>query len=306
MATLAASIALPKVSAAESEVPNISKSELSSKLTGISLSSYCLRDEMKWEGNRLGTDNPSGRGKGTLTTIEFLDYCASLNVTAAELTAYYFPQDVSKDYLLEVKRHAFRLGIELPTGAIGNNFAFEPSSKEAKEQLDFCAKWVDNYALLGVTSLRIFSGEPAKDVPVEQALDWVAANLSTALEYAASKGIILALENHDYIVDVERLQNIVSRFDSPWLGVTFDSGNLAKTASPYEDLAKIAPLAVNAQIKTTIPVNDVREKVDYARILKLLADAKYRGRIVLEFDEDNPREGVPRELAALQAAIDAI
>ena len=45
---------------------------------------------------------------------------------------------------------------------------------------------------------------------------------------------------------------IIDKVDaSPWFGVNFDSGNF-QTDDPYADLAKIAPYAVNAQIKAAI------------------------------------------------------
>ena len=73
--------------------------------------------------------------------------------------------------------------------------------------------------------------------------------------------------------------------NSPWFGINLDSGNFS-SADPYADLAKIAPYAINAQIKVAIAGPD-RKKVpsDFAKLAKIMRDAGYRGYIVLEYEE---------------------
>jgi len=95
----------------------------------------------------------------------------------------------------------------------------------------------------------------------------------------------------------------VSRIDSPWLGVTFDSANLAKTSDPYAELARIAPYAVTAQVKPTIPVDGERVPTDYQRVIGLLREADYRGYVILEYEEEDGREGIPEALSALREAM---
>ena len=48
-----------------------------------------------------------------------------------------------------------------------------------------------------------------------------------------------------------RLRQAQSASDSPNLGVNLDTGNL-HTKDPYDDLARVAPYAVNVQVKTEI------------------------------------------------------
>ncbi len=91
--------------------------------------------------------------------------------------------------------------------------------------------------------------------------------------------------------------------DSPWFGVNFDSGNF-RTDAPYADLARIAPYAVNAQIKTEISPGGRKEEADLERIVDILTDAGYRGYIVLEYEAAaDPKTAIPRYIDELRELI---
>jgi sugar phosphate isomerase/epimerase len=131
------------------------------------------------------------------------------------------------------------------------------------------------------------------------------AGINESLQYAAEKGVVLALENHGGITSTpDQLLAIVERIDdSPWFGVNFDSGNF-HTDDPYGDLARIAPYAVNAQIKVSIHPGGGRERADFGRIVGILKDAGYRGYLVLEYEEkEDPRENIPRHVEELRGLI---
>jgi len=88
-----------------------------------------------------------------------------------------------------------------------------------------------------------------------QAQRWCIDAIRQSLEYAASRGIVLALENHSGVVSTaDQLLAIVHEIDSDWFGVNWDSGNF-RGADPYVELALIAPYAVTVQLKTEISPN---------------------------------------------------
>jgi len=112
------------------------------------------------------------------------------------------------------------------------------------------------------------------------------------------------MENHDFLIDIDRMIPIVEAIDSPWFGVCFDSGNIAPTSNPYKELARIAPYSVNAQIKVEIPVNGKKEHTDLARVINILKNAKYRGYVTLEYESaENPYKAIPEYLKKLRNLI---
>jgi len=126
-----------------------------------------------------------------------------------------------------------------------------------------------------------------------------------SLEYAASRGIVLALENHSGVVSTaDQLLAIVHEIDSDWFGVNWDSGNF-RGADPYVELALIAPYAVTVQLKTEIsPNGGPPVEADLSRVVGILRNAGYRGYLALEYEaKEDRRTAVPRYLRQLRALI---
>jgi sugar phosphate isomerase/epimerase len=126
-------------------------------------------------------------------------------------------------------------------------------------------------------------------------------------DYAGKHGIQLALENHGGpTATADGLLALVRDVDSPWFGVNLDTGNF-HSADIYEDLARVAPYAINVQIKASISGPDGKKQpADYARSAQILRDAKYRGYIVLEYKDDgDPRTTCPIHLEKLRQAFTA-
>ncbi len=257
----------------------------------LSLAAYSFREV-------LGGEKPS------MTLDDFVRLCADLNLDGTELTSYYFPKDFSEDYLIHLKQLTFRLGLDISGTAIANDFCLPPGEARDKT-LAHTRKWIDFAALMGAPVIRIFAGNvPAGDTE-EAAIARCAAGINESLDYAAKKGVCLALENHGGITATpEQMLNIIKQVnESPWFGVNFDGGNF-RTADPYSDLAKIAPYAINVQLKTDLYPAGKHEEADLARVVKLLADAGYRGYIVLEYEsKEDPKTAVPRHIATLRKMI---
>lgn len=236
-----------------------------------------------------------------MTLEKFIDYCAEQELGAAELTGYYFPKDVTDEYLLSIRQRTHRLGIDVSGTAIGNDFCVKEGEARDK-QLQDCRNWIDYAAMMGAPVIRIFAGKVPKGETEDVAIKRCTAGINECLEYAAKKGVFLALENHGGITATpdQMLRIIEGVDDSPWFGVNFDSGNF-RTDDPYRDLARIAPYAVNAQVKVAVNKdNKGKTPADLPRIIGILKDAGYRGYVTLEFEEKNPFEEIPRYLDQLR------
>ncbi len=107
------------------------------------------------------------------------------------------------------------------------------------------------------------------------------------------KGVYLGLENHGGpTATADGLLRLIHDVDNPWLGANLDTGNFRGDEDPYLQMAKVAPFAVNVQVKVVLTTKDGKVGMDYARMADILRKANYRGFVVLEYEEpgDVPSE----------------
>ncbi|BCS35375.1 xylose isomerase [Luteitalea sp. TBR-22] len=259
----------------------------------VGLAAYSMRQYL--------TAKPGTRG--AMDLLGLIDYAATLGVDAVELTSYFFPEKFDRAYLNEVKRRCHVNGLDISGGAIRNNFTLPDEDPELQKWLQHTDTWLGHYAVLGAPVVRVFSGVPPKGMSEEQGIANGIKNLKKALVYAEKHGVILGLENHDYLTKIDRMLPALKEIDSPWFGVNLDSGNVDDT-DVYPQLQKIVPYAVNVQLK--VETGPVKQKVptDVPRFVKLLKDAGYRGYVVLEYESaPDPYEAIPQHLASLRDAI---
>jgi sugar phosphate isomerase/epimerase len=247
-----------------------------------------------------------GRGgkPGEMDLMDFIDFCAKMDLHGTELTGYYFPQEVTHEYLMQVKQKTFLLGLDISGTAIGNDFCL-PEGPEREQQLAMTRQWIDHAAAMGAPVIRIFAGRVPRGDSEEAAVARCVEGINESLAYAAQKGVFLALENHGGITATpEQMLAIIEQVDdSPWFGVNFDSGNF-HTEDPYGDLEKIAPYTITAQIKVAMSTPEGKQPADLKRVIDILKAVHYRGYIVLEYEEpEDPRSEIPKYLDQLRELI---
>lgn len=256
----------------------------------LSLAAYSFRQELM------------GQTEKKMTLEDFVRLCADLNLDACELTSYYFPKDFDDSYLLNLKQLTFRLGLDISGTAIANDFCLPPGPKR-DEALAHTRKWVDHAATLGAPVIRIFAGNVPKGDTEDAAIMRCAQGINEAVEYAAKKGVILALEDHHGITSTaDQMLKIIGQVnESPYFGVNFDTGNF-QSEDPYVDMAKIAPYAVTVQVKPEIFVSGGPKTTpaDLPRIFQILRDANYRGYVALEYEGEHPETVVPQLIEKLR------
>ena len=239
--------------------------------------------------------------KPKLDMFGFVDLAADLGLDAVEPTSYWFPPDVDAAYLHRLRRHAFRLGLDISSTAIRNDFCLPPGPDRDKD-LAHVRAWIDRAALLTAPVIRVFGGTVPKGESEGDAVARVVEGLNAVLPYAAERGITLALENHGGITGTpEQLLRLVHAVDAPNFGVNLDTGNF-RGDDPYADVAQLAPYAVTVQLKTEVsPRGRPKEDADLARLVRILRDARYSGYVVLEYEADeDPLTAIPRHVKALR------
>jgi sugar phosphate isomerase/epimerase len=269
-----------------------------SRLT-LGVAAYSFREYFQW--SREKEQKPKSN-KPQWGIIDFIDWCADHGVNGAELTSYFFPPTETEAYCMEVRRHAYLRGVQVCGTAVGNNFALAKGEKLDSE-IAYTKKWIDLAAVMGAPHIRVFAGPQPKGLTEAEAVQNCSEAYQQCLDYASKKGVFLGLENHGGIVALpDNLVAMVKGAQSPWAGINLDSGNF-HTADPYADLAKIAPYAVNVQLKMEIKRAGAKdaEPSDVQRLIQILRDANYQGWFTLEYEKkEDPFVEVPKIIEMLK------
>lgn len=241
------------------------------------------------------------KSNDAMDLFQLVDYCHEHDVSGVELTSYYFPKDVTTEYLAELKYHCHVRGVSISGGAIANDFCQRDQDKVAQD-IEHAKRWIDHYSFLGAPVIRIFAGTQPSDDTWDSTLSRCVAACDKLGQYAQSKGMMLGLENHGGVTaKAEGLLEILRGIQSKSIGINFDSGNFRSTSDPYLELEQIAPFAVNAQLKVDMFPNGKREDADIQRILSILRTANYSGWVALEYEaEEPPLIAIPRWLKTIK------
>jgi len=267
----------------------------------LALAAYGFRDSFTFaHGKPQVPANPAR----ALSIESFIDLCADLGCDA-ELTAYYFDPATDDAALARLRRRAHLRGVAVTGCAVGNTFTLPPGPR-LDDEIAGVKRWIDRTAALGGGHLRVFAGAAEPGTSEEEARRHCVAALRECCRHAATRGVMLGLENHGGVVaDPDGLLAVVEGVDSEWLGINLDGGNFV-SADPYADLARCAPWAVNVQYKASIRrgAEAPPEPADARRVLGILAAAGYQGALVLEYeDPEDPFTAVPRLVGELRGAI---
>jgi len=242
-----------------------------------------------------------------MTLEEALDFCAELGFDAVDLTGYYFPgyPDVPPvDYVHETKRRAFGLGLDISGSGVRNDFTVPDPARRAAD-VSLVKSWVEVAARLGAPALRVFAGRGVPDGHEgDEVVGWVVECLEECVAWGTKHGVVIALQNHDDVLKTaDEVAAVHDRIASPWLGLNVDIGSL-RTADPYEEIARLAPLACTWQIKEQVYRRGVEERVDLPRVFTIMREAGYRGYAPLEIlGEGDPRPRLRRFLEEAQRAL---
>jgi sugar phosphate isomerase/epimerase len=241
----------------------------------------------------------------SMDLFAFADLAADMGLDAIEPTSYYFPPDAGLDECRRLQRHAFRLGLDISGTAVKNDFCLPPGPAREKS-LAGVRDWVDRAVALQAPVIRIFAGQVPRGDTEAAAVARAIEGLRESVAYAGTRGVTLALENHGGITATPaQMLRLVEAVDSPWFGVNVDTGNF-RTPDPYADLERIAPYAVNVQVKTEIMRSETgsKEPADLARLVEMLRRVRYSGYVVLEYEAaEDPLTAIPGHVAELRRLI---
>lgn len=279
---------------------NSQKPETNIKIT---LNAYSFNDML------VGKNQPNN--KPTLNLFQLLDWCATQNIEAVDLTGYYFenyPNVPSDEYIYALKLKAFKLGIDISGTGIRNNFA-SPDPAVRAAGVELAKKYIIVAEKLGAPVLRLFAGEIPKgyENKWDEVAGWMIECYKECAAFGEKHGVIIGIQNHgDMIQTAEQHIKIWKAVNSKWAGLILDTGNY-RVEDPYADIASVIPYTCNWQVKESVYEIGNPIKTDCAKLMKIVKSSGYRGYLPIETlaikgIPYNPFVEVPALMAKLKAA----
>ncbi len=238
--------------------------------------------------------------KGDMNLDDLLEYCASNQLDAVDITAYYFPgypEVPSDEYLYHIKQKAFLLGLEISGTGVRNDFT-DPDPDKRKASVKLVKNWIIAAEKLGAPVIRVFSGTAdTKDLSRADVLDYMVKDLKECVEFGKAHGVVVAIQNHnDFIKTADQAIEIITMVNSEWFGLILDIGSY-RTGDPYEEIARSIPYTVNWQLKENLYVKGIEQKTDLVKLMKIIQQSGYRGYLPIEtLGEGDPKLKVSRFL----------
>jgi sugar phosphate isomerase/epimerase len=250
----------------------------------------------------------------SMSVFDWIEMAANLPIDGLELYDG-FLDTLEEAYLEKVRLAIERRHLEMPMLCCSPDFT-RPDAQARRREIEREQKMIDVTVSLGGKFCRVLSGQRRPEISRAEGVRLVVESIRELLEYAAQKGVVLALENHykdnywkypEFAQHQDVFVEVVSRIDSPWFGVQFDPSNaLVAGEDPLELLERVKRRVVtmHASDRHLMPghtLEDLKKAEgsigyasflshgvigkglnDYPRIFQILKDAGFQGWISIE------------------------
>ncbi|MDH4388773.1 MAG: TIM barrel protein [Fimbriimonas sp.] len=245
---------------------------------------------------------------GDMTNLDFPKVAREkYGIDAIEYVNQFF-KDKAKDakYLAELKQICKDQGVKsVLIMCDGEGATGDPDAAKRTQAVENHYKWVDAAKYLGCHSIRV--NAQSRGAREEQA-KLCADGLARLGEYGAKVGINVIVENHggisshgDWLADVMRRVNMKN------VGTLPDFGNFYEY-DRYQGVEDLMPFAKGVSAKSNDFGPDGNElNMDYYRLLGIVKQAGYRGRIGIEYEGNRLSEhhGILKTKAILEEVLRA-
>ena len=182
-----------------------------------------------------------------MTLFEWIELAATLDVDGVEMYPGFF-QSFEAEYLAQVRTQLVKHGLEAPMMCASPDFTM-PDPQFRRAEVERQKRIIDVTAQLGGKFCRVLSGQQRPDVSRADGVRWTVESIQSLLGYAASRKIVLNMENHykdgfwqfpEFAQDIEIFLEIIDQIESPWFGVNYDPSNaIIAGQDPLEVLAAV-------------------------------------------------------------------
>jgi sugar phosphate isomerase/epimerase len=220
---------------------------------------------------------------GAMSSVDFIETARQIGADGVELLE---PLWNDKDAEMNHVENALkRTGMPVGVYSVSNDFV-STSATERAANVQAIRVGVDTAVHLGAGVVRVFAGNTKDDITFNQAFQWIVEGLKEGADYAQTKGVKLALENHGMLAGKSaQVKRILEAVGSPALGANPDTGNfLLMHEAPHEAVNVLAASANMVHFKDFKEVPESHEGPAYRSFdgLKYVGTAIGEGDVALE------------------------
>jgi sugar phosphate isomerase/epimerase len=280
VSTFAGAVLLPSMVTASADTAQPSMRFPEQPRERMAIASYPFRNYLAARKDVLGSPK--------LELKDFSSHVAEkFNIKKIEPWSEHF-RTLDHDYLQEI-----RVGVEKAGGMIvniavdGEHSPYTANKAEREKYVAFSKQWVDAAATVGSPSIRSNMPKAADSEPNAQR---AADSLSQVVEYAATKNIVVNLENDNPLSeDPFFIVQIIEKVNSPWLHALPDFANSLVTGREdhaYQGVQTMFSHAYNICHVKALETNEQGKEfhVDMPRTFGMMRSAHYKGYCSMEFD----------------------
>jgi sugar phosphate isomerase/epimerase len=167
-----------------------------------------------------------------MTLFDWIELAASLGVDGVEMYPAFF-ESFEPDYLERVRQQLDRFGLEAPMMCASPDFTI-PDKEGRHAEVERERQIIDVTAQLGGGFCRVLSGQRRAEVARADGVRWVVDCISSLLDHAAARRVVLTMENHykdgywlypEFAQQLDVFLEVIGQIESPWFGVNYDPSN---------------------------------------------------------------------------------
>lgn len=246
-------------------------------------------------------------GKGTITNLDFPRITKkTYGLDAVEYVSTFFKgKGEDQAYLTALKDSCAKYGVKsLLIMVDGEGSLADTSLASRNKAVENHYKWVKAAKFLGCHTIRVnAAGRGTMGQMQAAAID----ALSKLSAYAADYNINVVVENHGGNSSYGKwLAEIMKTVNKPNCGTLPDLGNFYEY-DRYTGVKELMPYAKGVSGKThDFDANGNETVIDYVKMMKIVADAKYSGYIDVEYEGNilSEDEGIKASIALLKKVIE--
>ena len=230
----------------------------------------------------------------------------SFGIDAVEYVNSFFKEKAKPEYVAELKKRCADLGVtSVLIMCDGEGHLGDPDAKKRTTAVQNHKKWLEAAQALGCKAIRVNAhSEGSYDEQSERAADGLHALCVVAEPF----GLNVIVENHGGLSSNGAwLAGVMKKCGHKAVGTLPDFGNFrlgeGKEYDRYVGVAELMPFAKGVSAKSyAFDARGDETRMDYRRLLKIVVDAGYTGRIGIEYEGDahTEDEGIKLTKALLE------